>query len=73
MPFMDTFSEGQEAKRVASRPGPFWPGFAENIVEKAARVETWCSSFNDPGGDYCEWRAFDSEGRPIGTHRVAGY
>ena len=73
MPYLYEKSEGNEAKEKASDQPPFGPGFDERIVKSAARLEMWVSSFSDPGEDWCEYRAFDKEGKPLGTRRIAGY
>lgn len=60
-------------KTQMREPRPFGPGFPGAKVEKAERMEVWGSSFNDAGGDYCEFRLFDDAGRQIAQSRVDGY
>jgi hypothetical protein len=36
-------------------------------------LEVHGSEINDPGPDFCEFRAFDAGGNPAGTKRVNGY
>jgi hypothetical protein len=46
--------------------------FGVQVPLKADRCEIWGTSFNDVGGDYCEYRFFDGV-YAVGTQRVAGY
>ena len=36
-------------------------------------METWGTSFNDPGDDFTEFRVFDANNQRITTGRVSGY
>jgi hypothetical protein len=47
-----------------------------NLPQAAATVRTlevWRSSFNDPGDDWCEYRALDRDGKLIARRRTEGY
>lgn len=73
MPYLSGKSEGPAAKQQARQGQPFGPGFPESVVSVTERLEVWASSFTDAGGDYCEFRAFDAEGKPVGTRQISGY
>ena len=65
---------GGDARQALARQKPFGAGVADSsIVSRTERVEVWGSGINDPGDDFCEFRAFDAAGARIGTFRVAGY
>lgn len=64
---------GDQARAKAGESAPFGPGFAEDIVSKTETYEVWGSSINDPGDDFCEFRAMDTSGAVIAQRRVAGY
>jgi hypothetical protein len=65
--------EGTAAREAAALGAPFGAGFPPDIVGKTEKLEVWGSGANDPGPDYCEFRAFDGTGTQISTKRVAGY
>ena len=73
MPYLSEKSEGPAAKQQARETQPFGPGFPESIASVTEKMEVWASSFKDGGGDYCEFRAFDAQGKPLGTRRISGY
>lgn len=64
---------GNQAKQSAASKPPLGIGFSEEIVSKTETLEVHGSEINDPGPDYCEFRAIDAEGTIIGTKRVNGY
>ena len=43
------------------------------VVEQVERLECHATNTNDPGEDYCEWRAFDKDGNWLGARKVPGY
>jgi hypothetical protein len=62
------------AKTLAKLRPPMGPGVDEpDILEEVVRLETWGSSFKDPGEDYCEFRFFNKAGRLFHTVRIDGY
>jgi hypothetical protein len=65
--------DGDAAVRVASERIPFGAGFPTEIAEKTKKLEVHGSSFNDPGPDFCLYRAFDADGQMIGERQVNGY
>ena len=64
---------GNQAKQSAASKPPFGAGFSAEIVTKTETLEVHGSEINDPGPDYCEFRAIDASGNIIGTKRVNGY
>ena len=52
---------------------PFGPGLERRIVNTLETLEVLATDFRDPGGDYCEWRAYDHIGTHIATRRIRGY
>ena len=73
MPHKLSDADGEEAKKQASERAPFGPGFPEPVVAMTVRLEVWGSSFKDDGGDWCEFRAFDAQGKSLATRRIDGY
>lgn len=70
---IQTHATPEAAQEVAKTREPFGPGFPNTVVEKIAKLEVWGSSLKDPGGDYCEFRAFDADGKTIDSRRLGGY
>jgi len=65
--------DGKHAVQAAAERIPFGPGFPEEIAKRTAKLEVWGSDFNEPGNDYCLFRAFDVAGATVGERRVNGY
>ncbi len=70
---LDVKFEGGRARKQAAAPPPFGPGFIPEIVAETETLEVHGSEFNEPGPDYCVFRAFDAEGHIVGTKRINGY
>lgn len=64
--------EGKGAKQAAAQGAPFGPGFPEDIASRTEKLEVWATDFKD-SDEYCEFRAFDSDGEKLGTRRINGY
>jgi hypothetical protein len=64
---------GEAARKEALVTPPFGPGLPAEVAAATATLEVHGSGFNDPGGDYCEFRALDSQGNLIATKRLEGY
>ncbi len=64
---------GLHARKDAAAKPPFGAGFPAEIVAKTETLEVHGSELQDAGGDYCEFRAFDSEGTLLATKKVKGY
>lgn len=64
---------GAAAKKEACTMPPFGPGFGEDVRAAVEKLEVWGTKASNPGPDYCEFRAFDAQGKQIGTKRVDGY
>lgn len=73
MYLVDRF-EGREAvlSKGCDRQ-PLGGGFTPAELAGAVVLEIHGSSFSDPGPDFCEFRAFDVEGRQVAVKRVDGY
>ena len=67
--------EGTKARDLANKEGWFTPNLnlESESLEKVERLELWESLFHDPGQDWSEWRAYDSEGNLLGRRRMKGY
>jgi len=70
---LDVKFEGGRARKQAAAPPPFGPGFIPEIVSMTETLEVHGSEVNEPGPDYCEFRAINAEGTIIGTKRINGY
>lgn len=64
---------GVAARELAASSPPFGPGFRDDVVSRVETVEVWGTSFDDPGQDFCEFRALDAAGSEIGRIRIGGY
>ena len=64
---------GESARQSAEFLPPFGPGFDRPLVSMLESLELHVTDFRDPGGEYCEWKAFDRMGTHIATRRVRGY
>jgi hypothetical protein len=60
-------------KAAMTRGTPGGPGVCREVAERAAKMQVWGSSFNDPGDDFCEFVLLDANGVVIDRRRVAGY
>lgn len=72
MPYLYAQYHGEEAKRFAVEDR-FGPKFDPDIAEDVERVDVICSSFDDPGPDWCQHRLFDARGHQIAARHVPGY
>ncbi len=74
MYLIETIKGGVDrVKNAAMCPPPFGPGFQEEEVKKAVEMRVYGSSFNDPGGDFCEYRLYDVNGVFYARRRRSGY
>ena len=64
---------GESARKEAAGVPPFGAGFDAAIVATTEILEVHGSGVSDRGPDFCEFRAFDANGKLIGTKRVDGY
>jgi hypothetical protein len=64
---------GDAARQLAASQPPFGPALAADVVSRTETIEVWGSSFDDPGPDACEFRAFDASGNEIARTRIGGY
>jgi hypothetical protein len=73
MPHLIKASTGEKARKEARTPRPFGPGLPDSVVRRTEKLEVVGSSFDDPGADWCEFRAYDADGKLIASRRVMGY
>ena len=73
MPYLIKASTGEKARKAARAPRPFGPGLPDDVVGRVEKLEVVGSSFDDPGADWCEFRAYDADGQLITSRRVMGY
>ena len=73
MPHLIKVSTGEKARKEARTPSPFGAGLPDDVVSRTEKLEVIGSSFDDPGADWCEFRAYDADGRLITSRRVTGY
>jgi len=71
--YLSATMQGDDARTLAARPRPLGPGMDTDTVARTATLEVWCSSIDDPGEDFCLFRAFDVEARLVAASRVSGY
>lgn len=64
---------GEAARELAGSPPPLGPAFGPGVASQTETIEVWGTSFDDPGRDFCEFRAMDAAGREIGRMRLGGY
>jgi hypothetical protein len=63
---------GEAARAFAVLPKPFGPAFPQELAARLDKIEVHGTNFNDPGPDFCEFRAFAGD-TPLHTKRVWGY
>jgi len=74
MPYTDITYTGESARAKAARAGFAEPDMTTKTeVAGIEKLELVCSSFNDAGSDWSEWRAYDQEGELLATRRMGGY
>lgn len=73
MPYLQTTELDGAARKLAMQRAPFGPGLTEEQAKGVTKVEVWCSSFNDPGPDYTDFKFFDQAGKLVGTRTLGGY
>lgn len=72
MHLIETLS-GEAARTLATTRSPYGPGFSQEEAQTIHTLEVHGSSFNDPGPDYCEFRAINAQGQPFPPRRITGY
>jgi hypothetical protein len=73
MPYVDLTLEGDAARLRAEKKGFSEPSFSAETAARTVKLELVCSSFSDPGEDWCEWRAYDATGQVIAQTLSNGY
>lgn len=66
-------TSGSDMKAAATRRPPFGPGFSEEEVARAARLDVWGTSIDDVANDYCVFALIDTNGKQVASRRVEGY
>lgn len=51
----------------------FTPKWQPALLEKAAKMEVWCSSFSEPGGDYTKFILKDASDKQLAEATMGGY
>ena len=51
----------------------FTPKWAPSVLEKAACMEVWCSSFSDSGPDFNRFILLDDDKNEIASKILGGY
>lgn len=72
MSYIEKKLTGQDARAQAADTSPTGPNMPE-VAPSIERLELECSSFADPGPDWCEWIAYDKSGAVIGRRFMSGY
>jgi hypothetical protein len=67
-----TLYTGDGARQFASDPPPLGAGM-QDIAGQVGRIVVHGSGFNDPGGDWTEFAAYDQHGEHLRTVRHPGY
>lgn len=73
MPYLISTFSGETAKYQAQARRPFGPGLDRGLAQRVEKLEVWGSTFKDPGGDYCEYKAYDANNTLLANERVQGY
>jgi len=53
--------------------GFFQPKWPEEQIKQAAKLEIWCTNFNDPGPDSTTFKLINADGKIIATQNIGGY
>lgn len=72
MPYISQTLRGSVAKEAAGKMGPFEPCMPED-AHRVEKLELVCSSFDDPGDDWTEWRAYRDDGTLLRSRRMSGF
>lgn len=73
MPYVETTLVGDAARLRAEKKGFTEPNFSAESAARIVKLELVCSSFSDPGEDWCEWRGFDADGAVVAQTLSNGY
>lgn len=69
---MYKISESTDVREFSAHP-PIGPGFIQEQILGAVKMEVWGTTFLDKGEDYCEFRLFNIVGQQIAKKRLEGY
>lgn len=72
MPHLIREVEGTGMEKEAKASPPFGPGFTDEQVKKADKLEVWGSCIDEAGGDYT-WFALRKNGVLIAGRKQGGY
>ena len=61
-----------EGMSYATLEPPFGPGFTEDQVKQADKMEVWCSGFKDPGPDFTRFKLLKGD-ETVASQEVGGY
>jgi hypothetical protein len=72
MPYISETWHGTKAKEHALNTSQHAANMPD-LAEQTERIELHCSKFGAPGGDWCEYLAFDETGTLLRTRHINGY
>lgn len=64
---------GIKAQINAQTKEPFGPGFEVALANQVAKLEIEGTLLQDPGEDFCIFRAFNENGEEIASKKVNGF
>ena len=72
MPYIAEQLTGEAARKHAADTTILGANLPQ-IAQQIEWLELVCSAFTDPGADWCEYRAYDKDGKLIGQRFTPGY
>lgn len=75
MPYIDESMDIKNKERIENfntepYKGPCW---SQEIIDRTVKVQVVCSSYTDPGPDWCRYEAVDGNGNVIAVMFENGY
>lgn|SRR5690625_1761323 len=63
---------GIELVELAASPPPMGPGFANELIQEADRLEIWASTYREAGEDWTDFRLFRGD-REVARCRISSF